>query len=533
MGARGPGAKPVRRRAAGDAAGKPAQLAPVSGKTRADRLISWIGTLTVPSGKHAGRPFTLRPWQRAIIKSVYATDRKGKRAVRLALLTMGRKNGKTGLAAALALAHLCGPEAVQGGQVLSGAADRAQAAIVYGAMKAMALLRPDLADRLTFRDFKKEIEDVQTGSIYQALSSDARKAHGLSPNFWIGDELAQWRGRDLLDALTTGMGAHAEPLGFVISTRSADPENPLEELITYAKDVEAGAVSDPSFRAFIYSADMEADPWSEPAWKAANPALGDFRDLDDIRVQAERARRVPALEAAFRAYILNQPVAVDDRWIAPAEWDGCATEAEAVGPCFGGLDLAAGPADLSAFALFWPDTGAMRCWAFLPAALIHEKARDDNAPYPLWEAQGHVVAVPGCTIDRAWLGAWIARQTEGLDLQGIASDRWLIEDLKAQMDREGIRLPLEPHGAGFKDVSPALTAFEGLILERQLAHGANPLLRWAMANAAIEADPAGNRKLSKLRSRGRIDPAVAAITAVGLAAKRPAAADFSFTGMVL
>lgn len=530
MGARGPGAKPARRRVVDAEASR---AVAIEGETRAERLIDWIGRLSVPSGKHAGRPFTLRPWQQAIIREVYATDQEGKRAVRLALLSMARKNGKTGLAAALALGHLCGPEAVRGGQVLSGAADRAQAAIVYTAMKQMALLKPELAERLIFRDFKKEIEDVETGGIYQALSSDARKAHGLSPNFWIADELAQWRGRDLLDALMTGGGAHSEPLGFVISTRSADPTNPLEELISYARDVLSGVVKDPSFRSFVYSADTDMDPWAEPAWEAANPALGDFRDLDDIRVQAERARRVPALEAAFRAYILNQPVATDDRWLAPSAWDACAGTAEMTGPCFGGLDLAAGPADLSAFALYWSDTGAVRAWAFLPDQLLHDKARADNAPYPLWAAQGHVVAVPGRTIDRAWLGAWIARQTEGLDLMAIGSDRWMITDLIAQLDREGIVLPLEPHGAGFKDVSPALTAFEALILERRLAHGGNPLLRWAMANAAIEADPAGNRKLSKLRSRGRIDPAFAAIIAVGLAAKRPAPADWSFTGMVI
>lgn len=530
MGARGPGAKPVRKLAQ-KAPDKEAKL-PLSGRTRAERLISWIGGLTVPSGQHAGRPFKLRPWQVAIVKEVYATNRKGQRTVRLALLSMGRKNGKTGFASALALAHLCGPEAVQGGQVLSGAADRAQAAIVYTAMKQMALARPDLADRLTFRDFKKEIEDVETGSIYQALSSDARKAHGMSPNFWIGDEVAQWRGRDLLEALRTGMGAHAEPLGFVISTRSPDPDNPLEELIGYARDIEAGAIDDPAFRAFLYTADPAADPWSEAAWRAANPALGDFRSLDDVQVQAEQARRIPSLEASFRAYILNQPVATDDRWIAPADWDACNATAEASGPCWGGLDLAAGPADLSAFAIYWPATGALRVWAFLPALLLHDKSREDNAPYQTWVTQEHVVVVPGRTIDRAWLGAWIARQTEALDLVAIASDRWLIEDLRAQMDREGITLPLAPHGAGYKDVSPSLSAYERLILERRLAHGGNPLLRWAMANAAIESDPAGNRKLSKLRSRGRIDPAVAAVTAVGLASRRPAPADFSFTGMV-
>lgn len=203
--------------------------APSTGKTRADRLMNWAeANLTVPSGQHAGRHWRFRPWQRKIIRAIYATDRSGRRPVRLAVISMGRKNGKTGLASVLALAHLVGPEAIKGGQVLSGAADRAQAAIVYKAMKDMALAQPAIAARLVFRDFKKEIEDVVTGSVYQALSSDARKAHGLSPNFWIGDELAQWRGRDLLEALRTGMGAHDQPLGLVISTRSPDLDLPAD-----------------------------------------------------------------------------------------------------------------------------------------------------------------------------------------------------------------------------------------------------------------------------------------------------------------
>jgi len=443
---------------------------------------------------------------------------------------MGRKNGKTGFAAALGLAHLAGPEAVRGGQVLSGAADRAQAAIVYAAMKAMALASPELAERVIFRDFRKEAEDVVTDSTYQALSSDARKAHGLSPSFWIGDEVAQWRGRDLIEALRTGMGAHSEPLGLVISTRSCDPDNPLEELIRYAADIDAGLIEDAAFCSFIYTAPVEADPWSPDTWRLANPALGDFRSLEDVRVLANQAVRIPATEAAFRAYVLNQPVVLDDRWLSPADWDSCAAEPEPRGDCWGGLDLAAGAADLTAFSLFWPDTGALKCWAFLPREMLEAKAREDNAPYRLWQQQGFIVEVPGRTVDRAWLGAWIARQTEAVDLRAIATDRWLIEDLKAQLDREGIVLPLEPHGAGFKDVSPSLTAFEALVLDGRLAHGGTPLLRWAVANAAIEPDPAGNRKLSKRASRGRIDPAVSAVYAVGLATRSAAEREITFDG---
>lgn len=530
MGQRGPGAKPVTRRP--PPTHKPATPR-YKGRTRAARLIAWIEGLTIPSGVHAGRKFKVRPWQWRILERVYSTDAAGVRQVRLAMLSMARKNGKTGLASALALAHLCGPEAVQGGQVLSGAADRAQAAIVYTAMKAMALTSPELAGRLIFRDFKKEIEDVETGSTYQALSADARKAHGMSPSFWIADEVAQWRGRDLLDALRTGTGAHAEPLGWIISTRSPDPDSPLEELIQYADQVDTGIIEDATFAGFVFSAPMDADPWAEETWRLANPALGDFRSLEDLRVQARQAKRLPSQEAAFRAYALNQPIGADERFIAPADWDACAGTAPTTGPCWGGLDLSSGPADLTAFALYWPETGALRVWAFLPSASLEQKAREDRAPYQQWVAAGHVIIMQGRAIDRAGLGQWIAQQVDGLELAGIATDRWGLNDLQTQLDREGISLPLEPMGMGYKDFSPAMSAFEAAVLDAKVQHGGAPLLRWAVSNAAVDMDPAGNRKLSKQRARGRIDPLIAAVEAVGQASRAPPVPSFEFTGLLL
>jgi phage terminase large subunit-like protein len=543
MGTRGPGARPVQRPAKRPPAARNPAL---TGTSRADRVIAAVETLVVPAGTDAGKPLVLRPWQREFIRAVYATDAEGRRPVRTALASMARKNGKSTLAAALALVHLAGPEATPRGQVVSSAADRGQASIIYRELRAFVEASPHLAGRIIFREHSKTAEDVRTGSTFAALSSDARKAHGLSPTFVVADEVAQWKGRDLLDALRTGQGAHAEPLCIVISTRSPDPDSPLEELIRYAADVRAGIIGDPTFIGHVWSAPQDADPWSEATWRLANPGLGDFRSLEDVRVQAEQARRLPSQEAAFRAYILNQPVAVDDRWIGPADWDACAgsdptgcanigTTGSAMpdGPCYAGLDLSSGPADLTAFALYWPESGTLRVWAFLPSASVEPKSREDRAPYAQWEAAGHVVRMPGRAIDRAWLGAWIAQHTEGLDLQGIALDRWGLHDFAATLDREGIVLPLRPMGVGYKDFSPALSAFDAAVLDGRIAHGGNPLLRWAVANAAVDMDPAGNRKLSKQRSRGRIDPAVAAVMALGEAARAAAPASYEFTGMVL
>jgi phage terminase large subunit-like protein len=526
MGKRGPGAKPAK---AVPKPVKPARQRRQGGATRAERVIRWVEGLTITSGAYAGQKLRLRPWQRAMLQRVYAEGAGGRRPVRTAVISMGRKAGKSTLCAALALCHLVGPEAVPRGQVVSAAADRGQASIIYNELRAFALANQEIADRLVFRDFNKTVEDVETGSTFSALSADARKAHGLSPTVAICDEVAQWRGRDLLDALQTGQGAHAEPLLFAISTRSPDPDNPLEELIRYAQEVDDGTIEDPTFTSAIYSAPLDADPWAEETWHLANPDADEVR-IADIRVQAQKARRLPSMESAFRAYVLNQPVTPDERFIGPVDWDACAGEAEARGPCYGGLDLASGAADLTAFSLYWPETGALKVWAFLPSAKLDEKAREDRAPYREWHGRGLVELIPGRAIDRPWLLTWIAQKVEGLELAGIACDRWGLADLQAVLDREGLHLPLKPHGAGYKDMSPALTAFEALVLDGKLRHGGNPLLRWALANAVVDMDPAGNRKLSKERARGRIDPLVAAATAVGIAAREPPVPTFENVG---
>ena len=527
MGKRGPGAKPARAPRT-----PPASSAIVAsgGATRAERLVAWCEGLTVTSGALAGQALRLRPWQRDIVAGLYATDATGRRIVRTAVVSMGRKNGKTGLAGALALAHLCGPEAVPRGQVVSAAADRGQASLVYAELRAFALAQPHLAERLIFRDFNRTCEDVDTGSTFTALSADARKAHGLSPTFAIADEVAQWRGRDLYDALATGAGAHAEALLLAISTRSPDPDNPLEELLRYGEGVADGTIPDPTFRSFVWTAPMGADPWAEGTWRAANPALGDFRSLDDVRSQAAQARRVPSKETSFRAFTLNQPIAPDDRFLHSTDWEACAGDAEPRGPCFAALDLSSGAADLTALALHWPETGALKVVAFLPDADVERKMQEDRAPYREWINRGFIVPMPGRAIDRTWLVNWVAREVDGLDLAAVAHDRWGLKDLVAVMDREGVTLPLKEHGQGFRDMGPSINAFEAAVLQATLRHGGNPVLRWAVGNAVVDTDPAGNRKLSKARAHGRIDPLIAAVMAVGTAQREPAAPTYEGLG---
>jgi Phage terminase-like protein, large subunit len=307
MGLRGPGAKPIKKPSAASIEALEAMPWVAEGLSRVDRVVAFLEALPVTTGSLAGTLFQVRPWQREFLEAIYATDEAGRRPVRTAVLSMARKNGKTGLAAGLALCHLAGPEAEQRGQVYSAANDRAQAALIYNEMAAIIERVPYLEARISLRRHAKEMEDLgQTGSVYAALSADVPGKHGLSPSFVVYDELGQAPKRDLFDALDTAMGARADPLMLVISTQAADDLAPLSELIDYGQRVQSGEIDDPSFHLTLYAAPADADPWSPETWALANPALGDFRSLEDVARQAAQAQRIPSKEAAFRNLILNQ-----------------------------------------------------------------------------------------------------------------------------------------------------------------------------------------------------------------------------------
>lgn len=538
MGLRGPGARPVRKKAETAPAGEKSPSAwTLPGLSRAERVIAFIETLKITSGKLAGSNLRVRPWQREFIEAVYATDAAGQRMVRTALLTLPRKNGKSGLVAALALAHLVGPEAEQRGQVFSAAADRNQSGLIFNEMKAMILADPDIAERCVIRDFNKHIEDVETGSTYSALSADAKSKHGFSASTIIYDELAQAPDRQLWDVLTTSTAARAEPITFVISTQSSDPTHIMSELVDYGAQVRAGVVEDPTFHATIYAAPEDADVWDEAVWFACNPALGDFRSLEEMRAYAAQAKRIPARESTFRALYLNQRVDADTRFITGADWMPLATEIDPEAlrgrPCWAGLDLSS-TSDLTAAVLYFPDDGGIILPFFwIPGHDLEGREERDRVPYRLWRDQGYLEAPHGRAIDKKSVAGRLAELASTYEIQGIAFDRWRMKDLMQLLDSEGIALPLIDWGQGFASMGPAIDAFETKLLNGELRHGNHPVLNWNMSNAVVVQDPAGLRKLDKSRARARIDGAQALMMAIGLASRTAAKPVLDFSDMVI
>jgi len=311
------------------------------------------------------------------------------------------------------------------------------------------------------------------------------------------------------------------PLMCVISTQAASDNAALSTLIDYGVKVNSGEVIDDSFHLTLYAASTDDDPWCEETWKKANPALGDFRSLEDVRRQAAQAQRMPSAEQGFRNLILNQRVDAHVRFLAKREWDNCDAPVSVSSldgrPCWAGLDLSQSR-DLTAFVLVFPDDeGGYDILArfFLPEKGITEKSDLDRVPYDIWARQGFLTLIPGATVDPSFVAEAMADACAQYDVQRVAYDRWRIEDLRRELARMNVEPPLEPFGQGFKDMAPAVDKLERLVAEGRLRHAANPVLTYCAANAVIEQDPAGNRKLAKNKSSGRIDGLVALAMALG------------------
>ena len=537
MGLRGPGAKPMKRGAepVAEASAEPHPW-DLPGLSRAERVIAFMESLPVTSGALAGSTFRVRPWQRRFLKAVYATDRRGRRQVRTAVLSMARKNGKTDVAARLALCHIAGPEAEERGEVYSAANDRFQAGRIFSEICAIIERVPWLAERISIRRHSKELEDIGpggTGTVFAALSSDVATKHGLSPSMWIYDELGQAPSRDLYDTLDTAMGARDEPLSVVISTQAARDDAPMSELVDYGVRVNSGEVKDPSFHLTLYSAPIEADPWARTTWKAANPALADFRSLDDVQRLAGQAQRMPSREASFRNLILNQRVDSTQQFMSAVVWKGCGApvpdlDALRGRPCYAGLDLSASR-DLTALVLaFADDDGGYDVVPFfwLPGNL-HERQEEDRTHYVRWCQDGHLLSMPSKTTDPAVIAAKIAELHGCFDIQALAYDRWRIEDLKRALAAIGSDAPLVPWGQGYKDMGPAIDVLERLAIEAKVRHGMHPVLSWCALNAKATPDPTGARKFDKVKSTGRIDGLQALTMALGVASRHEAEPEWS------
>jgi phage terminase large subunit-like protein len=481
------------------------------------RKVRLINGLTHTKGPFAGQPFRLRPWQEhGIIRPLFRCGDNGRRLYRTCLLMMPRKNGKSELAAALAIDGLMWDREV-GAEVYSAAADKDQAALVFNVAAAMIRADPKLDAWCDIHDSTKRITHRKSGSVYRAISAEAYSKHGFNASRVIYDELHAAPDRELWDVLMSSTGGRDQPLIIAISTAGFDRHSILWELYAHAKRVHETPEIDPSFLPIIYEAPMDAD-WQDPAvWAAANPALGDFRSLEEMRIAAQRAREIPAQENVFRRLYLNQWTEQASRWIPLAAWNLCGGTVDRAAlrgrPCYLGMDLSS-TRDLTAVvAVFAGDPVVVLGHFFLPADTARERQRADKIPLDGWAREGWITLTPGPAVDYEYVRAHIKRWAAEFSVREIAFDPWNATDLVQRLS-EADGFTCVPMRQGFASMSAPSKALEKYVIGRTLTHDRNPVLAWNIANVSVETDATGNIKPSKKVSTERIDGVVALVMAL-------------------
>lgn len=508
---------------------------------KADRAVRFINCLKHTKGKFFGKPFDMLPWQEKIIRDIYGTVRDEDPSIRqynTAYIEIPKKQGKSEIAAAVALNQLCN-DGEWRAEVYGCAADRQQASIIYDVAVDMVKQSPALMKRIKLLPSVKRMVYEPTGSIYQVLSAEVATKHGLNVSACVFDELHTQPNRALYDVMTQGSGdARAQPLWFFLTTAGTDRTSICWEVHQKALDIIEGRKQDPRFYPVIYGLKDDEDWQDEKNWYKANPSLGHTIDIEKVRDAYRKALETPADEAMFRQLRLNQWVKNSVRWMRMDKWDKCAADIDMEKlrgrTCYAGLDLSS-TSDLTAFVLVFPPENdgekyIIVPYFWLPREQVSLRVRRDHVMYDQWAGQGHIMLTEGDTIDYGAIKQFILETAEKYDLEEIAFDRWNATMLVQELEDEG--LTVVRFGQGFKDMSPPTKELLRMVLRDEIRYNGNPVLRWCIDNVYIRLDPAGNEKIDKQKSTEKVDGAVALVMGLDRAIKNMGGSVYDDRGLL-
>ena len=490
-------------------------------KKKADRAVTFIENLCHTKGKWAGTPFWLLPWQEQLIRDIFGIVKPdGNRQFRTAFVEICKKVGKSELAAAVAL-YLLYADNEPSAEVYGAAADRQQASIVFDVAKQMVEMSPALMKRSKLMGATKRIVNYSNAGYYQVLSAEVGGKHGFSVSGLVFDEIHTQPNRQLYDVLTKGSSdARQNPLHFIITTAGNDRHSIAYELHTKAVDILEGRRVDPTFYPVVYGLKDDEDWEDEANWYKVNPSLGYTVDIERLRDAYREAKQNPADEVTFKWLRCNMWVSSTVAWIPDAIYmrgnEPIDMDALAGRDCYAGLDLSS-TGDITALVLIFPPRNEDEKYVLLPYFWIPEetiprRVKANSVPYDIWEKQGYIMSTEGNVIHYDFIEKFIMYLSEKYHILEIAVDRWNATQMIQNLEGEGVTIV--PFGQGFSSMSAPTKEFYRLLMDGRIIHGGNPVLRWMAGNVVIDTDPAGNIKVTKAKSKEKIDGIVAAIMAL-------------------
>ena len=486
--------------------------------------------LRLNGGEFEGLPFELLDWQQFVVGSVYGwKTADGWRRFRVVYVETAKGSGKSPLAAGVGMYGLVADSEARA-EVYAAATKKDQAMVLFRDAVAMWQQSPVLNAALTPSGVGERVWNLaysRGGSFFRPISADDGQS-GPRPHVALVDEVHEHRTNTVVEMLRAGTKSRRQAPIFMITNSGASKTSPCWAYHDYAAKVCAGTLKDDAFFGYVCAMDEGEDPFrDEKCWAKVNPSLqgSNLPGMKYLREQVNEARGMPSKEALVRRLNFCQWTDAANPWISADVWLDAASEfdwRELRGRrAWGGLDLSS-TTDLTGLVLYVEPEKEGEPWHLVPFAWLPEDGLDrkeetDRVPYLSWRAAGYLHTTPGRAISKLTVLKKLVELSSFFDLQGVAYDRWRIEDLKALASDNGIELPeMIPFGQGYKDMSPAIEAFETALLNGDVVHPASPVFTWCAANAVTVSDDAENRKLSKEKATGRIDLIVAAVMAVGM-----------------
>ncbi len=482
----------------------------------ATRVIRFFKLIKHSKGEWAGQVFKLEPWQTFALMNIFGWKWKSTnlRRFRTCYIEVARKNGKSTLFAAIGI-YLLAYDDEPGAEIVVGATKREQAKIVWSEAKRMVQRSSVLKKKI--RTWRTSLTVESTSSKFEPLGADEDTLDGLNVHASIIDELHAHKSRGVWDVIETASGARRQPLQLAISTAGFDKHSICWEQHSYLEKILSGVLKDETYFGMIYTLDPGDDWEDESVWIKANPSLGVCVKLDDLRIQATRAKELPTQLNAFRRLRMNEWTESEVRWLPQGAWDKNQVPVDIDGlrgaSCYSGLDLSS-TTDLTALLHIFPpempgDDYRVLCRFFMPQDNITARVKQDRVPYDVWVRQGFITTTPGNVVDYEYILKQLENDAEIFDIREIGFDRWGASRIQVQLADMGFTVI--PVGQGFQSLSPPMKELEKIILSGKLAHGGNPVLKWMASNVVVLSDPAGNIKPNKSKSTERIDGIVALI----------------------
>jgi phage terminase large subunit-like protein len=503
-------------------------LKKIGGKSQAIRAIQFLSLLRIPEGKKAGKPLKLADFQRKFVKGSLA------KKVMVGVLSIGRGNAKTALSAGLALAELVGaleerPQPKR--EIILAARNRDQAKTAFQFLVGYIQGFSE-ADQSLFtirRGSKLEVEfEGNGGGLARVIAADGKSILGGAPTLAIMDERAAWereKGDSLENAILSGLGKR-DGRALIISTSAPDDANTFSRWLdepppgTYVQEHR------PAFG--LPADDLESLLIANPG---AVEGIGAAPEWLVSQAQRAIARGGSAL-SSFRNLNRNERVSTEDRSVLVTvdEWMGAEVSPddlpEREGPCILGVDLG-GSRSMSAAAFYWPETGRLEALGTFPAtpSLADRGAADGVSDrYCQMQERGELSVMGEATVPPGLWLAQIVRHLDGITPDCIVGDRFRHAEFSEAMQAAGLaRVPFIWRGFGWKDGSEDIERFRRALFDGEVKATPSMLLRFAFSDAITLVDPAGNHKLAKARSLGRIDAAAATVLAVAQGARMKAA----------